>query len=88
MKQMITLKIHKKAISESEYIKYLGIMVDSTLSWNRFKVFVSFTWYILYITVVFCLHKKCFACICVLTETRNDPKPTKTTQKLKIYIFF
>ena len=33
-KQMITLKIHKKAISESEYIKYLGIMVDSTLSWN------------------------------------------------------
>ena len=34
MKQMITLKIHKKVISESEYIKYLGIMVDSTLSWN------------------------------------------------------
>ena len=31
MKQMMTLKIHKKAISESEYIKYLGIMVDSTL---------------------------------------------------------
>ena len=30
MKQMMTLKIHKKAISESEYIKYLGIMVDST----------------------------------------------------------
>ena len=34
MKQMITLNIHKKAISGSEYIKYLGIMVDSTLSWN------------------------------------------------------
>ena len=34
MKQRITLKIHKKAISESEYIKYLGIMVGSTLSWN------------------------------------------------------
>ena len=34
MKQKITLKIHKKAISETEYIKYLGIMVDSTLSWN------------------------------------------------------
>ena len=33
MKQMITLKIHKKAISESEYIKYLD-MVDSTRSWN------------------------------------------------------
>ena len=30
----ITLKIHKKAISESDYIKYLGIMVDSTLTWN------------------------------------------------------
>ena len=27
-------KIHKKTISESEYIKYLGIMVDSTLTWN------------------------------------------------------
>ena len=34
IKQRITLKIHKKAISESEYIKYLGIMVDSTLTWN------------------------------------------------------
>ena len=34
MKQRITLKIHKKAITENEYIKYLGIMVDSTLSWN------------------------------------------------------
>ena len=34
MKQMITSKIHKKAISESEYIKYHGIMVDFTLSWN------------------------------------------------------
>ena len=34
MKQKITLKIHKKAISETEYIKYLGIMVDSTLPWN------------------------------------------------------
>ena len=34
MKQKITFKIHKKAISETEYIKYLGIMDDSTLSWN------------------------------------------------------
>ena len=34
VKQKITLKIHKKAISESEYIKYLGVMVDSTLTWN------------------------------------------------------
>ena len=34
IKQRITLKIHKKAIPESEYIKHLGIMVDSTRSWN------------------------------------------------------
>ena len=34
IKQRITLKIHKKAISESAYIKYLGIMIDSTLTWN------------------------------------------------------
>ena len=27
IKQRITIKIHKKAISESEYIKYLGIIV-------------------------------------------------------------
>ena len=34
IKQRITLKIHKKAILEREYIKYLGIMVDSTLTCN------------------------------------------------------
>ena len=34
MKQRITLKIHKKTIAESDYIKYLDIMIDSTLSWN------------------------------------------------------
>ena len=34
LKQRITLKIHKKAISESDYMNYLGIMVDSTLTWN------------------------------------------------------
>ena len=34
IKQRITLKIYKKATSENEYIKYLGIMVDSTLTWN------------------------------------------------------
>ena len=32
--QRITLKINKKAISESECIEYLGVMVDSTLTWN------------------------------------------------------
>ena len=31
IKQRITLQIHKTAIPESEYIKYLGIMVDSAL---------------------------------------------------------
>ena len=34
IKQRITPKIHKKAISESAYIKYIGIMIDSTLTWN------------------------------------------------------
>ena len=29
LKQRITLKIHKKAIVESQSIKYLGVMLDS-----------------------------------------------------------
>ena len=32
LKQRITLKIHKMAVAESEYIKY--VMFDSTLTWN------------------------------------------------------
>ena len=29
-----TIKIHKKAITEKQSIKYLGILIDSTLSWK------------------------------------------------------
>ena len=31
----ITIKIYKKAISEKDQVKYLGIMIDSTLSWRN-----------------------------------------------------
>ena len=34
LKQNITLKLHKNAISEKESVKYLGIMIDSTLTWQ------------------------------------------------------
>ena len=34
IKHHITIKINKKAISEKEFIKYLGVMMDSTLSWK------------------------------------------------------
>ena len=34
LKHIITLKFHKKAILEKNYIKYLGVMIDSTLSWH------------------------------------------------------
>ena len=30
----ITLKIHKNAISKKDQIKYLGIMIDATLTWK------------------------------------------------------
>ena len=30
----MTIKIHKKAITERKSIKYLGILIDSTLSWK------------------------------------------------------
>ena len=30
----MTIKIHKKAITEKQSIKYLGILIDSTLSWK------------------------------------------------------
>ena len=35
MKKRITIKINKKAIKEKESIKYLGVLVDSTLSWKH-----------------------------------------------------
>ena len=34
MKQRITIKINNKAIDEKESIKYLGVLIDSTLSWK------------------------------------------------------
>ena len=34
VKQRITLQINKKAISEKNQIKYLGVIVDSTLTWK------------------------------------------------------
>ena len=34
MKQNIRIKINGKLISEKEYIKYLGVLIDSTLSWK------------------------------------------------------
>ena len=32
--KVITIKINRKAISEEKYVKYLGILIDSTLSWK------------------------------------------------------
>ena len=34
-KKRITIKINNKAIKEKEYIKYLGVLIDSTLSWKQ-----------------------------------------------------
>ena len=34
LKQKITLKMHRNAISEKNHVKYLGIMIDSTLTWR------------------------------------------------------
>ena len=34
IRQHVTIKINKKAINEKEYIKYLGVLLDSSLSWK------------------------------------------------------
>ena len=34
-KKKITIKIYKKAISEKDHVKYLGILIDSTLTWRN-----------------------------------------------------
>ena len=34
IKELITIKINKKAISEEKYVKYLGVLIDSSLSWK------------------------------------------------------
>ena len=35
LKYNVTIKIHKKAILEKKCIKYLGVIIDSTLSWKE-----------------------------------------------------
>ena len=35
MKKHMTIKINKKAINEKVYIKYLGVLIDSTLNWKH-----------------------------------------------------
>ena len=35
VKKRITIKINNKAIIEKEYIKYLGVLIDSILSWKH-----------------------------------------------------
>ena len=35
LNQNITLKIRKKSISQENYIKYLGVIIDYTLSWKH-----------------------------------------------------
>ena len=34
-KHNVTIKINKKAINEKESIKYLGVFIDSSLSWKH-----------------------------------------------------
>ena len=34
VKQRITIKIHKNAITEKGHIKYLGVMIDATITWK------------------------------------------------------
>ena len=41
LKNNITILIHKKAISEKNSIKYLGVMIDSTLSWKDHVLLLS-----------------------------------------------
>ena len=41
IKHHITVKINKKAINEKEFIKYLGVLIDSTLSWKNHILNIS-----------------------------------------------
>ena len=34
LKELITIKINKKAITVEKYVKYLGVLIDSSLSWK------------------------------------------------------
>ena len=35
IKEVVTLKINKIAIAEEQFVKYLGVLIDSTLSWKQ-----------------------------------------------------
>ena len=41
MKQQVTIKINRKAINEKDSIKYLGVFIDSTLSWKNHILNIS-----------------------------------------------
>ena len=41
LKYNVTIKINKKAISEKKSIKYLGVLIDSTLSWKEHVLHLS-----------------------------------------------
>ena len=38
LRYSVTIKIHKKAINEKKSIKYLGVFIDSTLSWKEHNI--------------------------------------------------
>ena len=41
MKNNITIKINEKVIKEEKYVKYLGVLIDATLSWNFHVIEIS-----------------------------------------------
>ena len=40
-KRQVTNKINRKAINEKDSIKYLGVLIDSTLSWKNHILNIS-----------------------------------------------
>ena len=41
MKRQVTIKINRKAINEKDSIKYLGVLINSTLSWKNHILNIS-----------------------------------------------
>ena len=41
MKRQVTIKINRKAINEKDSIKYLDVLIDSTLSWKNHILNIS-----------------------------------------------
>ena len=41
MKRQVTIKINRKVINAKDSIKYLGVLIDSTLSWKNHIVNIS-----------------------------------------------